>query len=93
MNHVREFYQSLATAEERSIYMAAIKMTPRDREEYLRHAFGVKATEEMLREFAQASRGQLIDIANGVVREAAKETRKGILKGIAYFLSFKWLKG
>lgn len=92
MNLVRLFYQSLVTPEERSAYKAATRMSREDREEYLRRVFGVKATEEMIQQFAQASRTELMSIADEVVRQAAQETRRGILASIAYFFSFKWLR-
>ncbi len=91
MNLVRTFYQSLATEEEKTAYRAATRMSREDREEYLRSVFGVRATEEMIQQFAQASRTELLSIADEVVQQAAQEARKGILAAIAYFFSLKWL--
>lgn len=92
MNAVRLFYQSLVTPEEKAAYMAATRMSREDRMEYLAHVFGDKATEQVIREFAQATRTDLISIAEEAVRQAAQETKRGILASIAYFFSFKWLK-
>ena len=45
----------------------------------------------MIQQFAQASRTELLSIADEVAQQAAQEARKGILAAIAYFFSFKWL--
>jgi hypothetical protein len=65
-------------------------MSSEDRVQYLRDVFGARATEEMIQEFATASRTELMDIANEIIQAAAQETRKGFLAAIGYFFSFKW---
>ena len=88
MNAVRLFYQSLVTPEEKAAYMAATRMNREDRMEYLAHVFGDKATEQMIRDFAQATRDELM----AITQEQATQVRRGIMDTIKYILSFGWLK-
>jgi len=88
MNAVRLFYQSLATPEEKAAYIAATRMSREDRMEYLAHVFGDKATEQMIRDFAQATRDELM----AITQEQATQVRRGIMDTIKYILSFGWLR-
>jgi len=92
MNLVREFYQSLATPEEKEAFYWASRMSDVGRERYLRGLFGVRMTDDLIREFTGASRDDLLAIADHALQVAVKETRKGILASLKYVLSFKWLR-